>query len=69
MTWAVMKDHLSPAFFGVVFAWISGMVVYLLLTHILPVGYAYDAYHGKMVGFFAIVGITIIAVAFALSEG
>lgn len=42
------------------------MVVFLALTHILPVGYMYDPYHGKFVGFWALVGVAIMGVALSV---
>lgn len=69
MTWLVMSDHLSTIFFGVVFSWIAGMVVFLALTHILPVGYLYDPYGGRWVGLWAFVGILIMGLALGISGG
>jgi ZIP family zinc transporter len=67
MTWLVFGDNLSSLFFGIVFSWIAGMVIFLALTHILPMGYAYDPYHGKFVGLFGFIGIFIMGIAMGIS--
>jgi len=63
--WIALRNSMTNAVYGVIFALVGGMMIYIVVKELIPTGYRYDP-HDKYMTYSIIVGMLIMALSLVL---